>query len=124
MNGVSMVAMWQAPNYRRTGENINIGTVPVPKGLSFDAFVALNRAGMERFVGAHNMLSSHAEKACNGSQKGWFLLSKWAMGSLNIETEQVLVMGSTAAYTITYTRRTGTPEDVSARRSLDTICAK
>jgi hypothetical protein len=121
MGGFTLMKMWYAPN--KTGDNINLGYGPNPNSASLAQVVPQVRAVLQRMLGANNV-TDHPEKLCGGSAKGWLFNGTITMGAFNMVVEEAILVSKHDVFGATYTRLKTHPEDKTARKAIDSLCAK
>lgn len=103
-------------------QNINVlrhQLRPVPASISAwaDSSVAYLASKPDTIV-----LSSHAERECNGTIDGWMIESTGQYNGRSLDLVQAAVLDGGYEYVATYARLAGTPANGDALKALDTLC--
>jgi hypothetical protein len=110
--------MWDAPY----GAGVLItGHIDIPagaRGLDLDTFDSFFQQGLIAQAGSKGVTSSTHVKICQGRQDGM----RYEL-VLHGASREIVVGFSDRAYLVEYVRRTETPEDSAAARSLLSLCA-
>lgn len=72
--------------------------------------------------GDGKLVTSHAERVCNGSRDGWLIDSIGTYDKRKSELVQTVVLDGGYEYVATYTRPINTAADPAAVQSLDSLC--
>lgn len=76
---------------------------------------------MKQNVAGFSLKDSHAQSLCKGVD-GWYASYQLPSRGHTIAVEQVFAYTSDASYIMRYSRKSGDPEDPSARKALDSLC--
>jgi hypothetical protein len=72
--------------------------------------------------GDAHVLTSHAERLCNGTRDGWWIESTGTYSGRKLDLVQAALLDDGFEYVATYSRPDGTDFDVAAVRALDSLC--
>ncbi len=72
--------------------------------------------------GDAHVLTSHAERLCNGTRDGWVIESTGTYSGRKLDLVQAALLDGGYEYVATYTRAAGTDFDVAAVKALDSLC--
>lgn len=72
--------------------------------------------------GDAHVLTSHAERVCNGTRDGWWIESTGTYSGRALDLVQVSLLDGGFEYVATYSRPQGTDFDVAAVKALDSLC--
>lgn len=124
VGSATSLGFWYAPASDKKGDNLNLGFGEMPTPVALSDVVAQMNSMYAKFAGAGNVVASHAEKVCNGTADGWFFENYLNVGTLMMDSEQTVLLGTTRTFFATYTRMKGESEDKQARQAIDSLCVK
>lgn len=119
---VEMLDIATGPHADGFTQNINVlrhQLTAVPDSISAwaDASVAYLASKPDTKV-----LSSHAERECNGTIDGWLIESTGRYNGRGLDLVQTALLDGGYEYVATYARLVGTPANDDAMKALDTLC--
>lgn len=111
---------WKAPDASTTFATMNL--LEEPAGTMQSMSVDVIKSFMARFYGEKNIVKVEKTKACNDTEDAYYSEARFPIGALTMDVEQLIVLGSSNAFVVTYGRSAGSPEDAAARAAMNTLC--
>lgn len=121
-NGIDVLDIAVGPIVGGFATNINVLRHRVmPKPASLQAW-ATSAAGFLVANPKGAIVSSHAQRECNGTIDGWQIESTGVYSGRDVDLVQAVVLDNDYEYVATYTRPIGTGADQQALDALRTLC--